>query len=151
MKIAHLTEMEVQLYITEPQSIGKELKAHVEVCMACQTRSANYAMLINSIQESVKPTFNFDLSSMVMERLPAPKRSFPWASIIISFLSVALIAIIAILFGSAMISLINGVSGVILIAMAGGAVAFAAFQAFEIVREYERRMDFVVGQNRLQL
>ncbi|MEO6228471.1 MAG: hypothetical protein ABJB11_22810 [Ferruginibacter sp.] len=151
MSATHLTETELQQYVVEPELISKQLMAHVQVCTICQTKSANYALLINGMQEAAKPAFNFDVSVLVLNRLPVPKRSFPWATIIISLLSVALIAIVVVLFGSAMVTLFRGVSGIILTIMMGIAFVFVIFQAIEIVREYNRRMDFVTGEKTLQL
>lgn len=151
MSATHLTETELQQFVVEPELIGKQLMAHVQVCTVCQTKSANYALLINGIQEAAKPAFNFDVSALVLNRLPTPKKSFKWATIIISFFSVTLIAIVGVLFGSAMVTLISGVPGIILTVMTGIALVFVIFQAIEIVREYKRRMDFVTGQKTLQL
>ncbi|SHL58185.1 hypothetical protein [Chryseobacterium polytrichastri] len=70
MITVHLTETEIQLYVDERQMISDEQKAHVEICTKCQAKTKNYALLFQSIHDAPKPTFDFDLSVLILEHLP---------------------------------------------------------------------------------
>lgn len=151
MILAHLTETEIQLYITEPEAISSQLATHVEGCSLCQSKAANYVLLFKNIHDETKPEFDFNLSALVLERLPVPKHSFPWAAILVSILSFALIAISAIFFGSALVAIVRRISGVLLTITATGTGMIIAFQAIEMLKEHQKRMQNVLLQKTLQL
>lgn len=151
MITAHLTETEIQLYVAEPQAISRQLAAHVEDCALCRAKVDNYVLLFKQIKETPKPTFDFDLTALVLEQLPAPKNAFPWAAILITALATALVAVSAVFFWSGIVVLIKGVSGVLLAVAATGAVVIVGFQAIELLKEHQKRMDTLLTQKTLQL
>jgi hypothetical protein len=151
MITAHLTETEIQLYVAEPGAISREQATHVEGCTLCRAKAANYALLFNGIHDAEKPAFNFDLSALVMEQLPAPKSAFPWAAILVAIFSIALVAVSALFFSSAILELIGNASAVLLTVAAAGAVVVLAFLAIEMLKEHQTRMDALMTQKTLQL
>ncbi|WP_439883439.1 hypothetical protein ACSX1A_09730 [Pontibacter sp. MBLB2868] len=151
MITAHLTETEIQLYVAEPKEIPEELKAHVQGCPVCQSKVDNYALLFRSIHNAPKPAFDFDLSALVMEQLPVPKSTFPWAAILISILSFSLVAVSAVFFWSSMIEVVKSISGILLAIAATGASVILVFQGFEMLKEHQKRMNTLLTQKTLQL
>nr|WP_067055355.1 hypothetical protein [Mucilaginibacter sp. L294] len=151
MITAHLTETEIQLYVAEPEAISRQLVTHLEDCALCRAKVANYVSLFKQIQEAPKPTFDFDLTALVLEQLPAPKMAFPWAAILISVLATALVAVSAVFFWSGIVVLIKGVSGVLLAVAATGAVVIVGFQAIELLKQHQKQMDTLLAQKTLQL
>ena len=151
MITAHLTETEIQLYVAEPEAINITLVTHIQGCALCQSKADNYILLFKSIKDSAKPSFDFDLSALVIEQLPAPKNAFPWAAVLISVLSAAIIAVAAIFFGATIITLIKGMS-TILFAVAGSAtIVIIVFQAIEMLKDHQKRMDALFIDKTLQL
>lgn len=151
MITSHLNETEIQLYVAEPEAISDVLAAHVQDCALCQSSAANYVLLFKHIQDAAKPTFDFDLSAIVLEQLPASKNTFPWAVILVSLLSVAVIAVSMLFFWSAMITIINGISGMLFAIVGAGAVVIIIFQAIEMLKDHQKRMNTLLIQKTVQL
>jgi hypothetical protein len=151
MITAHLTETEVQLYVAEPDALGHQQLAHVAGCPLCRAKAANYTQLFNSMQHLPKPAFDFDLAALVMEQLPAPKRAFPWAAIMIAALAAGVVAVAAVCFGEAMAATLNAVPGVLLAVATTGALMILMFGIVEMFKEHQKRIDAIVSQKIMQL
>jgi len=151
MITAHLTDAEIQLYVAEPEMTSDQLKIHVQDCANCQTNIANYQLLFNGIQDQAKPWFDFDLTSLVLEQLPKPKRAFPWAVLLISVFSVSLIALLAVFFWSYMEAVITGASMVLMATAITAAVVILIFQAVEMIRNHQKQLHTLLNVNTLQL
>ena len=151
MMTEHVSEADIQLYVTEPELLDANQKVHMQTCARCQAQAANYTLLFKSIQESPKPAFNFDLSALVMDQLPAPKRSFPWAAVWIALLSIAAVGVSVVLFWSSAIAVIKSASLILLAAAATGAVVVLVFQAMEMLAAHHKQMSLLVKSKTLQL
>lgn len=150
MITAHLTETEIQLYVAEPEKTHGAWKAHVQGCAVCRAKADNYVLLFRGIYSEARPAFNFDLSALVLEQLPAPQRTFSWATVMVWVLSLSIAAIAAALFWSPMLGVIKSVSGALLAAAATGAGVILVFQAVEMIKEHQKRMETLL-QKTLQL
>ena len=151
MITAHLTDAEIQLYIAEPEMTSEQLKMHIHDCANCQTRAANYRLLFNGIQDQAKPQFNFDLSTLVLEQLPEPKRAFPWAAIMVSGFSVLLISLSAIFFWPIMEAVIRSAPMVLLGSAVTAAVVILIFRALEMVKNHQNQIHTLLNAKTLQL
>ena len=151
MITAHLTDAEIQLYVAEPEVTSEQLKIHIHDCVNCQTRAANYRLLFNGIHNHAKPQFNFDLSTLVLEQLPEPKRAFPWAAIMVSGFSVLLIFFSAIFLWPIMDSVIRSAPMVLLVSAVTAAVVILIFQALEMVKNHQKQIHTLLNAKTLQL
>lgn len=151
MITAHLTDAEIQLYVDEPKMTSDQLKIHIQDCANCQARAANYQLLFNGIHDHTKPQFNFDLSALVLERLPEPKRGFPWAVPLISVFSVSLIALLAIFFWSYMEAVITRAPLLLIATALTAAVVILIFQALEMVKNHQKQIHTLLNAKTLQL
>jgi hypothetical protein len=151
MITAHLTETEIQLYVAEPEAISRQITAHIEGCALCRAKADNYILLFKQIEDAPKPAFEFDLTALVLEQLPAPKMAFPWAAIFLSLLATALITVSAVFFWPAIVVLVEGMSGVLLVVAATGAVVIVGFQAIELLKEHQKQINTLLVQKTLQL
>ena len=70
MNTKHLTEEEVQTYAIEEAACDVDVRDHVQGCQHCRARVETYRMLITVIKEQPEPAFDFDLSELVLSRLP---------------------------------------------------------------------------------
>jgi hypothetical protein len=151
MIAAHLTDAEIQLFVAEPEMTSDKLKIHIHDCANCQTRAANYRLLFNGIYDHAKPQFDFDLSALVMEQLPEPRRAFPWAIILVSVFSVLLIVLSEVFFWPIMDAVISS-APMVLIAMAlTAAVVILIFQALEMVKNHQKQIQTLLNAKTLQL
>ncbi|MBB6112173.1 hypothetical protein [Mucilaginibacter lappiensis] len=151
MITAHLTDAEIQLYVAEPEMTSDQLKIHIQDCANCQTRAVNYQLLFNGIQDQAKPRFDFDLTSLVLEQLPEPKRAFPWAAVLVSVFSIILIALLAVFFWSYMEAVITGASTVLIAITVTAAVVILIFQALEMVKNHQKQIHTLLNAKTLQL
>ena len=151
MITAHLTDAEIQLYIAEPETISDQLKIHIQDCADCQTKTANYQLLFNGIHDHEKPRFDFDLTTLVLEQLPEPKRAFPWAVLLISVFSVSLIALLAVFFWSYMEAVIRRAPLLLIAAALTAAVVILIFQALEMVKNHQKQIHTLLNAKTLQL
>ena len=151
MITVHLTEAELQVYVTEPHVLGAEQMFHVQGCAWCQTKAANYALLFKSIQNTAKPAFDFNLSALVMEQLPASKRAFPWAVLLIATLSIAIVAVSLALFWSAAMAVVKSVSIILFAAVGTGALVILVFQGMEMLSAHHKQMNVLLRSKTLQL
>jgi hypothetical protein len=151
MITAHLTDAEIQLYVAEPEMTSDQLKTHVQNCIDCQTRAANYQLLFNGIHDHAKPQFNFDLSTLVLEQLPEPKRAFPWAAIMVSIFSVLLISLSAIFFWSIIDTVIRREPLLLMATALTAAVVILIFQILEMVKNHQKQIHTLLNAKTLQL
>jgi hypothetical protein len=151
MITAHLTDAEIQLYVAEPENVNDQLKIHVQDCENCQANIANYRWLFNGIQDQAKPRFDFDLSGLVLEQLPEPKRAFPWAVLFISVFSVSFILLLAVFFWSYMEAVIMRAPMVLIATAITAAVVILIFQAVEMVRNHQKQLHALLNVNTMQL
>jgi hypothetical protein len=151
MMTAHLTDAEIQLYVSEPEITGDQPKIHIQNCANCQAKAANYQLLFKGIHYQAKPQFNFDLSSLVLEQLPEPKRAFPWTGILVSVFSVLFIFLSAIFFWPIMDAVIKS-APLLLTAMAlTAAVVILIFQSLEMVKNHQKQIHTLLHAKTLQL
>ncbi|SRR5258706_2899826 len=71
MTIKHLTDDEVQQYVLDGVSAGKETAAHVHNCQECSARVETYRLLITGVKQQAAPIFDFNLHELVLSRLPS--------------------------------------------------------------------------------
>lgn len=151
MKITHLTDAELQQYITEPQTLDSEKTAHALSCAHCAVKAANYQVLFQGIQKEPSPAFEFDLSALIMEQLPKPKKTFPWFAVITSCVSLLMVTFSVGYFWSAMVTLTKGMSGMLPSMAAVAAASVLIFQILETFRSYQQRMRSLLTERTLQL
>ena len=151
MITAHLTDTEIQLYVAEPEMTSDQLKIHIQDCANCQTRAANYQLLFNGIHDHAKPRFNFDLSTLVLEQLPEPKRAFPWAVIMASGFSVLLISLSTIFFWSIIDAVIRSAPLLLIATALTAAVVILIFQVLEMVKNHQKQIHTLLNAKTLQL
>lgn len=150
MTTAHLTDQEIQLFIAEPDILNSQLKKHVAYCQQCQASIANYRMMFEGIKQQEEPVFDFDVSALVINQLPVPKRSFSWMLLLIPILSIAVITVSAIFFSTAIITVVKGMSVILLAIAAASTIVILFFQALEMIKDYQKKMH-LLSQKTLQL
>lgn len=153
MITAHLTENEIQLYVAEPQAISQAQVTHIQGCAICRTKATNYELLFKGISDAPQPTFDFDLSALVLAQLPVvvAKKAFPWATLLISFLSVAIIVASICLFWTAIQAVMKVMPSIILSIAGTGVIVILAFQCIEMFKQHQKRIQALLFQKTLQL
>jgi hypothetical protein len=82
----HPSEAELQQFALDDSACTNATREHVENCQDCQKETSAYQILFSGIKEHPKPVFDFDLTGLVLSRLPPvtpvsvtspPQGSFP--------------------------------------------------------------------------
>ena len=74
MVTKHLTDEELQQYVVDRQHCETKIAEHIHSCRECKLKAEIYQLLVTGIKEQPQPTFNFDLSALVVQQLPSPKQ-----------------------------------------------------------------------------
>ena len=88
MVTKHLTDEELQQYVVDRQHCEMKIAEHISICGDCKMKAEIYQSLVTGIRQQPQPTFNFDLSELVVQQLPTPgkiasDRILLWVLIII--------------------------------------------------------------------
>jgi len=73
MVVKHLTDDEVQQYVVDKQYCEVKIVEHIHLCEECRSKVEVYRLLITNIRQQPQPAFNFNLSELVVQRLPLSK------------------------------------------------------------------------------
>ncbi len=69
----HLSEIDIQQYVLDKTNCGDDIIAHMHDCERCKIKAATYQLLFAEIKQQPKPSFDFNLSALVLEQLPQAK------------------------------------------------------------------------------
>ena len=143
MVTKHLTDDEVQLYVTDKLNCERRIVEHIHLCEECRSKVEVYLLLITGIKQQPQPSFGFDLSASVLKQLPVPQAKvasdelFTW---ILVFVSVGFLATAAYYFRSYMTSMFEGVATILIYLIAISAITVVAGLFFEMYKKYRKEM-----------
>ncbi|MBK5272679.1 MAG: hypothetical protein JJE22_16895, partial [Bacteroidia bacterium] len=109
----HLTDEEIQEYTLDRLSSIPKMIEHVELCEECKARVAAYRMLFTSIKEQPTPAFDFNLSELVVSKLPQPKPAYAPDNrfvYMLGFIAIILTGILSYIFRGYLLSLFSGIT-----------------------------------------
>jgi hypothetical protein len=150
MTTGHLSEMELQQYVLDPAACTKESIAHIGACEHCRAEASIYQLLIAGINEQPKAAFDFDLSALVLSRLPEmgavnaesrDARRFGFSAWIMIALVACTIGISLYLFRKNIWNTFTGISGLFMYLILGAAAIVVALRILAMYKKYQRQMD----------
>lgn len=144
MKARHLSENELQQYVSEPLLCELSIFEHIESCDVCKEKVEAYRILFLEIKQQTKPAFEFNLADLVLSQLEPSKPKF--SGDIFTVYLFAGIGIVAILFSGILFSkylsdLFTGTSILFLYLFAAITLVTLLFQGVEIFRRYQKQMN----------
>jgi len=89
MKTAHPSDAELQQYAQDRVLCPEEVVMHVEGCPDCRASVMAYATLFEGLDRQPAVAFDFDVSAMVMAKLPG-ERNFRWVIAAVIFFGIAI-------------------------------------------------------------
>lgn len=142
--LKHLTDDEVQLYVADKAQCDLKIVQHIHSCEVCRSRVETYQLLIKGIEQQPQPSFDFNLSELVLNQLPPQSiktsndRSLSWIFISIG---IALITGASIYFGEYMSALFKSFGTTILVyLMVVSAITIIAFLFIDLYKKYNRQI-----------
>jgi len=83
MKVPHLSDQEIQAYVIAEQGQEESVAAHLQSCGVCRNKVLFYQRLLFEVKQLPEPAFDFDLPTLVIERLSTAKskKTLKWYAI----------------------------------------------------------------------
>ena len=134
----HLTEEQLQIYAE--QQAERDVAAHLQQCGLCRLEAENYRQVFSSLSALAAPAFEFDLSGMVTDRLPAPKQVVPWIAVAALLTGMVLIIFAAWHFAPYIIRLVQGLSSTLLAMLVAPVLAAVGIQALSYFKEHHQKL-----------
>jgi hypothetical protein len=142
MNSNHLTEEQIQQYAMEPSTCGEEIKQHVDTCGYCQSQAAVYLQLFAAIKEQPQPSFDMDLSSLVLPQLsPVPRKSTDGLLLIFGLLVLASLFILGYVFRNIFPNIFNGIIPIMGYLMCITVLIVVGFQCIDIFSKYQKQLN----------
>ena len=143
MKAKHLSENELQQYVSDTFFCDESIIHHIESCETCKVNAEVYQIVFAGIQKQSNPAFEFDLADLVIAQLEQPKRSFS-TNIVVAYLlsSTGIMAILisCFLFHEYFSGLFIRYSNLLLYLFLAITVVVFLFQCIEIYRKYKKQI-----------
>lgn len=142
MVTKHLTDDEVQQYVVDKASCEKLIAEHIYLCEECRTKVEVYQLMIKAIKQQPQPTFDFDLSKMVLQQLPSPRntiandKALAW---IFPFMGIAFLGGVIYLFQS-YFDLFEGIKTIFIYLIAITAITVLVYLLIDMYNKYQKEM-----------
>ena len=138
--IPHLNEEQIQLYAEQAELAGSEVIKHLQQCESCRVKAENYRQVFISLPGLGSPAFDFDLSGLVAQQLPAPKQKLPGVVIVASLAGLVLMVFAATFFVPGAVILVRGVSTLSLAMLVVPVLTVVSIQALSYFSDYHQKL-----------
>ena len=143
MIAGHLSENDIQQYVSDPLLYEQSTIEHIESCPICKEKAGTYQILFSGIQQQQKPKFDFNLADLVMAQLEQPKPSFSTNNVVgylLSAIGITAVLISCFLFHQYLSGLFIRYSNLLLYLFLATTLVVFLFQGFEIYRRYKKQI-----------
>jgi hypothetical protein len=82
---SHPPEKEIQHYAFSKSGCPATLIDHIESCAHCRAVAETYQLLFNEIKNQPDPSFDFDISELVLQKITRPASVFSAENFILVF------------------------------------------------------------------
>lgn len=143
MVTKHLTDEEIQLFAIDKNSYEVSVTEHIHVCQECKTKVEVYQSLMTGIHLQPTPSFEFDLSKLVLEKLPTQKpkaandKLLTWMLV---FVCIGFASAIFYYFRSYLAGMFEGVTILIIYMIAITAITVIAFLVADMYKKFKKEM-----------
>ena len=142
MVAKHLTDVEVQQYVVDRQHCEMRIVDHIHVCGDCKLKAEIYQSVVKGITLQPQPTFDFDLSELVVQQLPSPKEKASDSLLLrlLFLIGMAVIGAGVYFFEGSFVYLFKGVAAslIYLIVITAGTVCIGLF--IDMYKKYNNEM-----------
>jgi len=140
----HLSEDDIQQYVSDSLLCEQSIIEHIDSCDACKEKAETYQILFSGIEQQAKSAFEFNLADLVLSQLEPSKPKFSWAIFVVYlFVGIGIFAILGFcIFSSKYLSSsFTGTSTLFIYLIAAITVITLLFQGFDIFRKYQKQMN----------
>jgi hypothetical protein len=139
----HISDNNIQQYVLDKLNCMNDIIEHVDMCASCKAKADTYQLLFSAMKHQSKPTFEFDLTGLVLsgitdhEPTNSKAASFTW---VIALIGVCSICVTGYLFGQYLINMFLSISAIALYLLFTAAITLICFQAVEMIKRYKRKI-----------
>ena len=142
MVIKHLTDDEVQEFVGDKKYCEVKIVEHIHSCEICRAKVEVYQLMIKEIKKQPQPAFDFDLSRMVLQKLPSSKTTIvndKALILIFGFMVIAFLGGVIYLFQS-YFDLFEGIKTIFIYLIAITAITVLVYLLIDMYKEYQKEM-----------
>jgi hypothetical protein len=143
MMNSHPKEKEIQEYVLDRGSCPPQIIGHIESCIACQEEVKNYKLLFGELKQQPASSFDFDLTELVLPKLPKPEPLMTTDRFIFGFLVVFVCLCFAnplYIFWPNILYLFSGIPVYFIYATVGSGVSILVFRIISLFKKYQNQM-----------
>jgi hypothetical protein len=144
MLTKHLTDDEIQLYAMNDQGCGIKIIEHVKLCSQCKAKVEAYQLLFTGIKHQPEPSFNFDLSALVLAQLPssrAIRSGNNLAVYLFILIGIILMGSVFYIFRDYMITLFSGIASLVIYLILSTVLTILVALCFGMYKNYQKKME----------
>jgi len=144
MIAGHLSENDIQQYVSDSLLCEQSIIEHIESCQGCKEKAETYRILFSGIEQQAKPAFEFNLADLVLSQLEPAKPKFSgdiFAVYLFAGIGIVAILLSGILFSKYLSGIFTGTSTLFLYLFAAISLVTLLFQGVEIFRRYQKQMN----------
>jgi hypothetical protein len=138
----HPSEAELQEFALGEMKNETSINAHIQLCDECKTTVANYRLLFSAIATEKKPVFEFNLSSLVLEKIQPANTEYSKDRLIfyIGFVVVAVLGIGCYWYSEFLSGLLVGFGSLFMYLLVATAITILVFQCLDIFKRYQHKI-----------
>lgn len=72
MTSKHLSDEDIQAWISGEHQLAQQVTAHLEHCASCRVKAEQFQLLFSTLQEQPPAVFDFSVSELVLQQLDTP-------------------------------------------------------------------------------
>lgn len=143
MVTKHLSDEEVQLFAIDKHSSEASVAEHIHGCPECKARVEVYQSLMTGIHQQPTASFEFDLSKLVLEKLPTQKpkaandKLLTWMLV---FICIGFASAIFYYFRTYLSAMFEGVTTLFIYMIAITAITVIAFLVADMYKKFKKEM-----------
>jgi hypothetical protein len=146
----HPSETELQQYALDDSASTNAIREHIENCEVCQKESSAYQILFSGIEKLPKPVFDFDLTGLVLSRLPPIAPIAAPGSPRVSISGIILIALVCCtagiplyLFRKNILNMFAAISSLFVYTILLAAGIFVLFRVLDMYKKFRQQMETI--------
>lgn len=139
----HLTDEEIQEYPLDRLNAKPGIIEHAELCEECKKRIAAYQLLFTGIKEQPQPVFEFNLSELVVSKLPQPKPAYLPDNrfvYLLGFIAIILTGILSYIFRGYLLSLFSGITPFLIYLITTTVITILIVLIIDMYKNYQKKM-----------
>ena len=146
MNISHPSEREIQDYVLDKSGCAQSTIEHIESCEHCRAAITTYRLLFSEIQEQPSPAFEFDLSALVLAKLPSAPAPLPADRFVAGFLIFFICFCVAVpvyLLRKYFLNLFTDLSSFFIYSIIISTIIIMFLKALGMYKKYQKQMHFL--------